>query len=106
MPKDRRTEIPFHPYYTSKDFLGFGVFFMLFSAFVFFAPNYLGHADNYTQANPMITPAHIVPEWYFLPFLRDPAGDRVRYSALVAGPWFARPCRGGRLLVADGNKAR
>lgn len=60
--------IPFHPYYTVKDFVGFGVFFLVFAGFVFFAPNYLGHPDNYTEANPMVTPAHIVPEWYFLPF--------------------------------------
>ena len=66
--KGPQDKIPFHPYYTSKDFLGFGVFFMVFAAFVFFAPNYLGHPDNYTPANPMVTPAHIVPEWYFLPF--------------------------------------
>lgn len=64
-PQDK---IPFHPYYTSKDFFGFGMFFILFSAFIFFAPNYLGHPDNYIPADPMVTPAHIVPEWYFLPF--------------------------------------
>jgi len=44
-----------------------GLFFFYFS-FVFFAPNFLGHPDNYIPANPMVTPAHIVPEWYFLPF--------------------------------------
>jgi ubiquinol-cytochrome c reductase cytochrome b subunit len=60
--------IPFHPYYTIKDFVGFGVFFIVFACFVFFAPNYLGHPDNYIEANPMVTPEHIVPEWYFLPF--------------------------------------
>ena len=60
--------ISFHPYYTVKDFFGFGVFFIIFAAFLFFAPNYLGHADNYIPANPMVTPPHIVPEWYFLPF--------------------------------------
>ncbi|MFM9889244.1 MAG: cytochrome bc complex cytochrome b subunit [Rickettsiales bacterium] len=64
-PQDK---IPFHPYYTVKDFFGFGVFFLIFAAFVFFAPNYLGHPDNYIPANPLVTPAHIVPEWYFLPF--------------------------------------
>lgn len=64
-PKDK---IPFHPYYTVKDFFGFSVFFMLFAWFIFFAPNALGHPDNYIEANPMVTPAHIVPEWYFLPF--------------------------------------
>lgn len=64
-PKDT---IPFHPYYTIKDCVGFGVFFLVFAGFVFFAPNYLGHPDNYIEANPMVTPPHIVPEWYFLPF--------------------------------------
>ena len=66
--KGPQDKIPFHPYYTSKDFFGFGVFFIFFAAFVFFAPNYLGHPDNYIEANAMVTPAHIVPEWYFLPF--------------------------------------
>jgi len=66
--KSKKDTIPFHPYYTIKDFFGFGIFFLIFAAFVFFAPNYLGHPDNYTPANPLVTPAHIVPEWYFLPF--------------------------------------
>ena len=66
--KGPQDQIPFHPYYTVKDFFGFAVFFLLFAAFVFFAPNYLGHPDNYIPADPMVTPAHIVPEWYFLPF--------------------------------------
>ncbi len=64
-PKDK---IPFHPYYTIKDYLGFTVFFIVFAYFVFFQPNMLGHPDNYIEANPLVTPAHIVPEWYFLPF--------------------------------------
>lgn len=66
--KSKKDTIPFHPYYTVKDFFGFGVFFLVFAYFTFFAPNYLGHPDNYIPANPMVTPAHIVPEWYFLPF--------------------------------------
>lgn len=66
--KTEKDTIPFHPYYTIKDFVGFGVFFIIFAYFVFFEPNYLGHPDNYIPANPMVTPAHIVPEWYFLPF--------------------------------------
>lgn len=60
--------VPFHPYYTIKDTFGLAVYFIVFMAMVFYAPNYLGHADNYIPANPMVTPAHIVPEWYFLPF--------------------------------------
>lgn len=67
-PKTEKDTIPFHPYYTVKDFFGFGVFFLIYAYFIFFAPNYLGHPDNYIPANPMVTPAHIVPEWYFLPF--------------------------------------
>jgi ubiquinol-cytochrome c reductase cytochrome b/c1 subunit len=60
--------IPFHPYYTLKDGFAIVVFLMLYAAFVFFAPNYLGEPINYTEANPLVTPAHIVPEWYYLPF--------------------------------------
>ena len=60
--------IPFHPYYTVKDFFGFGVYFLIFAYFIFYKPNLLGHPDNYIPANPLVTPAHIVPEWYFLPF--------------------------------------
>ena len=60
--------IPFHPYYTIKDGFALSVFAIVFAAFVFYAPNYLGHADNYIPADPLVTPPHIVPEWYFLPF--------------------------------------
>jgi ubiquinol-cytochrome c reductase cytochrome b/c1 subunit len=60
--------IPFHPYYTVKDLFGLWVFLIFFSIFIFYAPNFLAHADNYIPANPMVTPPHIVPEWYFLPF--------------------------------------
>jgi len=66
--KGPQDTLPFHPYYTIKDSVGICVFFLVFAVFVFFAPNYLGHADNYIPANPLVTPAHIVPEWYFLPF--------------------------------------
>ncbi len=67
-PVSEKDTIPFHPYYTVKDFFGFGLFFLIYAYFIFFAPNYLGHPDNYIPADPMVTPAHIVPEWYFLPF--------------------------------------
>ena len=60
--------IPFHPYFTAKDTFGLGVFLIIFSIFVFFMPNFLGHPDNYIEANALSTPAHIVPEWYFWPF--------------------------------------
>jgi ubiquinol-cytochrome c reductase cytochrome b/c1 subunit len=60
--------IPFYPYFYVKDLFGFLIFVLIFSLFVIYAPNYLGHPDNYIEANPLVTPAHIVPEWYFLPF--------------------------------------
>jgi len=66
--KDKQDSIPFHPYYTVKDLFGLALFLILFSAFLFYAPNWMGHPDNYIPANPLVTPAHIVPEWYFLPF--------------------------------------
>lgn len=59
-------KIPFHPYYSIKDLLGYAIFAIFFSFFVYFAPNLLGHPDNYIPANPLVTPAHIQPEWYFL----------------------------------------
>ena len=60
--------MPFTPYSTMKDAFGVSCFLLFFAWFVFFMPNYLGDADNYIPANPGETPAHIVPEWYFLPF--------------------------------------
>ncbi|HNQ91954.1 MAG TPA: cytochrome b N-terminal domain-containing protein [Alphaproteobacteria bacterium] len=67
-PKSKDDTLPFHPYYTMKDSFGVTVFLVLYAIYVFFMPNALGHPDNYTLANPMVTPPHIVPEWYFLPF--------------------------------------
>ncbi|MEO1649818.1 MAG: cytochrome b/b6 [Pseudomonadota bacterium] len=60
--------VPMHPFAIMKDLFAMVVFLILFAWFVFFAPDYLGHADNYIPADPLVTPAHIVPEWYFLPF--------------------------------------
>ncbi len=57
-----------YPYFVVKDVFSLCLLVLAFSIFVFFAPNYLGHPDNYVEANAMVTPAHIVPEWYFLPF--------------------------------------
>lgn len=67
-PKGKQDTVSFHPYYTIKDTFGLLVFLIFYCAFVFFAPDALGHPDNYIPANPLVTPAHIVPEWYFLPF--------------------------------------
>jgi ubiquinol-cytochrome c reductase cytochrome b subunit len=60
--------ISFYPYFYVKDLFSFLILVLFFSFFVIFYPNVLGHADNYIPANPLVTPPHIVPEWYFLPF--------------------------------------
>jgi ubiquinol-cytochrome c reductase cytochrome b subunit len=66
--KTKTDTVRFTPYATMKDALGVSVFLLVYAYFVFYLPNYLGHADNYIPADPLKTPAHIVPEWYFLPF--------------------------------------
>jgi ubiquinol-cytochrome c reductase cytochrome b subunit len=66
--KSEKDTVPFTPYATSKDTFAMVVFMVFFAWFVFYMPNYLGHPDNYIEANPLVTPSHIVPEWYFLPF--------------------------------------
>nr|BAD17864.1 cytochrome b [Microchirus azevia] len=59
-------KIPFHPYFTYKDLLGFAVLLILLASLAMFSPNLLGDPDNFTPANPLVTPPHIKPEWYFL----------------------------------------
>ncbi len=66
--KEKRDALPFHPYYTTKDFFAVFVFLILLAWFTFYMPRYLGHADNFIPADRLVTPSHIVPEWYFLPF--------------------------------------
>jgi len=92
--------VPFHPYYTIKDLFALVVFVLFFSYFIFFNPNFLGHADNYIQANRLVTPPHIVPEWYYLPLyaiLRSVpdklAGVILMFSAILVWaflPWLDR----------------
>ena len=66
--KSPQDTVPFHPYYTVKDAFYLCLFVILFAVFVFYAPNFFGNPDNYQQANPLVTPPDIVPEWYLLPF--------------------------------------
>ena len=66
--KGPQDTIPFHPYYTVKDLFGLGVFLIVYLGVVFFVPNFFGEPDNFIPANPLSTPQHIVPEWYFLPY--------------------------------------
>jgi ubiquinol-cytochrome c reductase cytochrome b subunit len=95
-PKGPQDTIPFHPYYTVKDTVGIIVYLMVFAFLVFFMPNYLGHPDNYIPANPLSTPAHIVPEWYFLPYyailraVPDKLGGVVLMFASIL-VWFLLP---------------
>jgi len=67
-PKSGQDTVPFTPHATIKDGFMVMLFCLFFAWFVFYVPNYLGHADNYIPANPAVTPAEIVPEWYYLPF--------------------------------------
>lgn len=101
-----RDNIPFHPYFTIKDLFGLGVFLIIFCYFLFFNPEFFLEADNYKPANPMETPSHIKPEWYFLPFytilraIPDMLGGVVAMflSVLVFAlmPWLDRsPIPGG-----------
>ena len=66
--KSKTDTVPFSPHATVKDAFAMVLFLIVFAWFVFYIPNYLGHPDNYVEANPLVTPAHIVPEWYYLPF--------------------------------------
>ena len=65
---DNLDYIKFYPYFLIKDFFSLLLLFIFLFMFITFYPNYLGHPDNYIRANPLVTPTHIVPEWYFLPF--------------------------------------
>ena len=60
--------VPFHPFYSIKDLVGFILMFIALGWIIAYAPDALGHIDNYTEANPLVTPSHIQPEWYFLPY--------------------------------------
>jgi quinol-cytochrome oxidoreductase complex cytochrome b subunit len=66
--KGPQDTVPFHPWYTVKDAFYMVLFVIVFLGFVFYAPNFFGNPDNYIQANPLVTPPDIVPEWYLLPF--------------------------------------
>jgi len=98
--KPSKDTVPFHPYITMKDIFALLIFLIIFCGFVFFSPNILGHPDNYIPANPMVTPSHIVPEWYLLPFyailrsVPDKLGGVILLFAslfiLVGLPWLDR----------------
>ncbi len=66
--KTAKDTLPFHPYFTVKDGFALVCFLIFYCWIVFYVPNYLNHSDNYIEANPLVTPQHIVPEWYYLPF--------------------------------------
>jgi quinol-cytochrome oxidoreductase complex cytochrome b subunit len=66
--KSKQDVVPFTPHATIKDGFSMVLFLIVFAWFIFYIPNYLNHADNFNKANPLMTPAHIVPEWYLLPY--------------------------------------
>jgi ubiquinol-cytochrome c reductase cytochrome b/c1 subunit len=120
--KEPQDTIPFHPYYTVKDSFGLAIFLIVYTWFVFYDPNFLLNPDNSIPANPGVTPSHIVPEWYLLPYyaiLRAIPNKLLGVLAmfgsifiLVLLPWLDRsPVRSARfrpvlrpffwLLVAD-----
>jgi quinol-cytochrome oxidoreductase complex cytochrome b subunit len=86
--------IPFYPYFLIKDVFGFFVLLILFSYLIFFMPDLLGHQDNYIKADALVTPPHIVPEWYFLPFyailraVPDKLGGFVVMASSIAVVFF------------------
>ena len=84
-------KVPFYSYFTLKDLAGFFLFLIFYFIIVFFYPTVLGHADNFIKANPFVTPAHIVPEWYFLPFyaiLRSISNKLAGVLAMLIGSSF------------------
>jgi quinol-cytochrome oxidoreductase complex cytochrome b subunit len=94
--KTKADTVPFHPYYTVKDMFGVSVFVIVFAIFIFYLPDALQKTDNNIEANPLVTPAHIVPEWYLLPFyaiLRAIPDKLTGVLALAAalGSLFALP---------------
>lgn len=109
-----KDNIPFHPYFTIKDLFGLGVFLIVFCGFVFFAPEFWIMPENNVPADPMVTPPHIVPEWYFLPFyailrsIPDPLGGVVAMflSILIfaAMPWLDRSKVPGGALYRPGYR--
>ena len=85
--KDEQDTVPFHPYYTAKDGFGLAIFLTVFAVLMFFAPNMLSEPVNYIPANPLSTPAHIVPEWYFWPFYAILRAFTVNFLWVPAKLW-------------------
>lgn len=84
-----RDTVPFWPYFVIKDLFALAVILAVFFAVVGFMPNFLGHPDNYVEANPLATPAHIVPEWYFLPFYAILRAFTADVWVVIAANWLS-----------------
>jgi ubiquinol-cytochrome c reductase cytochrome b subunit len=81
--------LPFWPYFVIKDLFALAVVLLVFWIIVAFMPNFLGHPDNYILANPLVTPAHIVPEWYFLPFYAILRAFTADVWVVIAAEWLS-----------------
>ena len=106
-PKGPQDTLPFHPYYTTKDIFGLGVFLLIYSYLVFFNPMLLTHADHFVEYDPLVTPAHIVPEWYFLPFyaiLRSVIYEGV-FAPLIVLEWIGITAKLGGVIAMIGSVA-
>ena len=84
----KKDTLPFWPYFVIKDLFALAVILLVFFAIVGFIPNYLGHPDNYIEANALITPAEIVPEWYFLPFYAILRAFTADVWVVIAADWI------------------
>ncbi|MCB9973466.1 MAG: cytochrome b N-terminal domain-containing protein [Rhodospirillales bacterium] len=106
-PKGPQDTVPFHPYYTTKDIFGLGVFLIVYAYFVFYAPLAFSHPDHFVEYDPMVTPAHIVPEWYFLPFyaiLRSVIFEGL-FAPLIVLQWIGISAKLAGVLAMIGSIA-
>jgi ubiquinol-cytochrome c reductase cytochrome b subunit len=97
--KEEQDTVPFHPYYTSKDGFGVAVYLTLFAIVIFFMPDIVASPDNYIPANPMSTPAHIEPEWYFWPFYAILRAFTSDFLGVPAKLWGVMAMFGSILLL-------
>jgi len=97
--KEEQDTVPFHPYYTAKDGFGVAVYLTLFAIVVFFMPNIVASPDNYIPANPLSTPAHIEPEWYFWPFYAILRAFTSDFLGVPAKLWGVMAMFGSILLL-------
>ena len=106
-PKGPQDTVPFHPYYTTKDMFGLGIFLLVYAYLVFYQPLMLSHPDHFVEYDPLVTPPHIVPEWYFLPFyaiLRSVIFEGL-FTPLIFLQWIGISAKLGGVIAMIGSIA-